>query len=106
MHDQHEMHLEMTHPSGAEEWACPTCGRRFLMQWPPEYKKVVLETGDEYAYHSGGKGGLSIGMASITDDLLTDEAVEPGDSDPNHNLHPWLTWLKNAKLDDYLDDAA
>jgi hypothetical protein len=121
MHDQHEMHLETTHPSGAEEWACPTCGRRFLMQWPPAYKKVVLEVGDEYAYHSGGKGGLSIGTASITecdaselieephantDNLPTEDSIESEDSEPSHNLYPWLKWLKNAKLDDHLDDAA
>ena len=45
--EQHEMVLEATHPSGEEEWFCPTCGRRFLMRWPPAYEKIVLERGDE-----------------------------------------------------------
>ncbi|MBI3243102.1 MAG: hypothetical protein HYZ49_12485 [Chloroflexi bacterium] len=54
----HKMQLETKHPSGAEEWYCPTCGRRFLMHWPPEYKRVILEAGDEMAIHSGGKDGL------------------------------------------------
>ncbi len=64
---QHQMRLEQTHPSGAEEWHCPTCGRRFLMSWPPSYKKIVLEAGDEYAIHNGGKGGLRMGSLKIND---------------------------------------
>ena len=62
---QHEMQLEKTHSSGAEEWYCPTCGRRFLLSWPPAYKKVILEAGDEYAAHSGGKGGLRMGPPQL-----------------------------------------
>jgi hypothetical protein len=57
----HEMQLVRTHTSGAEEWYCPTCGRRFLMHWPPTYKKIVLEVGDEYAAHVGGKGAAQLG---------------------------------------------
>jgi hypothetical protein len=57
---RHEMVLGTTHPSGAEEWHCPTCGRRFLLNWPPAYKKIVLNAGDELAGHSGGKGGLQM----------------------------------------------
>jgi hypothetical protein len=56
----HQMHLEQTHLSGAEEWHCPTCGRRFLVQWEPQYKRIIIENGDEYAAHSGGKGGLQM----------------------------------------------
>jgi hypothetical protein len=63
--EQHEMRIERSHPSGAEEWYCPTCGRRFLMQWPPAYSKIVLQPGDEHAIHTGGKGGLSMGATSI-----------------------------------------
>ena len=62
---QHGMVLEKSHPSGAEEWYCPACGRRFVMQWPPKYKRIVLNAGDEYAVHSGGKGGLKMGNVQI-----------------------------------------
>jgi len=31
-----------------------------MMQWPPNYKKITLEEGDEHAIHSGGKGGLQM----------------------------------------------
>jgi hypothetical protein len=71
------MRLEKTHASGAEEWYCPTCGRRFLMQWPPSYQKIILEPGDEYAMHSGSKGGMRIGSLGISEDaeepMLSDE---------------------------------
>jgi hypothetical protein len=63
----HEMQLEKTHPSGAAEWLCPTCGRRFLMQLAPTYKKIVLEPGDPHAQHSGGTGGLLMGHLQVSD---------------------------------------
>ena len=61
----HEMVLETTHPSGAEEWNCPHCGRRFLLNMPPDYRKVILNVGDESAIHTGSKGGLRIGSVQI-----------------------------------------
>ncbi len=60
--ERHEMVLEETHPSGAEQWYCPTCGRRFLLLWPPDYKKIVMQAGDEYAVHAIEKNGLQLGM--------------------------------------------
>ena len=61
----HEMQLETTHSSGAEEWYCPTCGRRFLLNMPPDYRKIILNAGDEYAIHSGSKGGLKMGAIQV-----------------------------------------
>ena len=61
----HEMQLETEHASGAEEWYCPTCGRRFLLNMPPEYRKIILDSGDESATHSGSKGGLRMGSIQI-----------------------------------------
>ena len=93
MHEpqHHDMQLEATHPSGMEEWHCPTCGRRFLMQWPPEYQKVVLQPGDEYAIHRAGKGGVQIGPPAIG------KAQEPPLSE---ELRAALEEaLKNADLD-------
>jgi len=73
----HEMRLQRTYSSGAEEWFCPACGRRFLLDRPPAYKKIVLEAGDEYAMHSGGKGGLRIQPPLISggdeEPVLSDE---------------------------------
>ena len=62
----HEMVLETTHPSGEEEWNCPHCGRRFLLNMPPDYRKIILNAGDESAIHTGSKGGLRIGPVQIS----------------------------------------
>ena len=53
--------------SHAEEWACPICGRRMLLHWPPDYSKVVLEAGDETVIHVSGSPGLQF---STAEDLL------------------------------------
>jgi hypothetical protein len=117
--EHHEMVLETTHPSGAEEWYCPSCGRRFLMQWPPTYQKIVIEAGDEHAIHSGNKGGLFIGC-HITPTETTPTVEEPREdvgaiSSPESGddenapladeLRPWLRWMRDAGLDDRLDET-
>lgn len=124
----HQMHLEKTYPSGAEEWACPICGRRFLMQWPPAYSRTILEPGDEYALHSGSKGELlNLGTLGVTEGAQTadiDELFLPSAPDyrtsPNGSsdssigssfeatedrttqltdeLRPWIKWLEQTDL--------
>jgi len=63
--------------SGAEEWSCPTCGRRELLRWPPDYKRVVLEDGDLAACHFGAKGGVRVSEVTVHrapgSDFLPDE---------------------------------
>ena len=58
--------------SGAEEWVCPSCGRRMLLRWPPDYQKLVLEHGDDTAVHVGGKGGLRVGQAVVAPAVAAD----------------------------------
>lgn len=58
--------------SGAEEWVCPSCGRRMLLRWPPDYQKLVLEHGDDTAIHVGGKGGLRVGQAVVAPAVAAD----------------------------------
>jgi len=60
------MVLSGTRESGAEEWTCPTCGRRIVFRWPPHYEKLVLEYGDVAAVHVGGKGGLRVSGLAVT----------------------------------------
>jgi hypothetical protein len=67
--EQHQMQLVETHDTGAEEWHCPQCERRFVVQWPPQYKKIILEAGDEYAAHSGVKGGITMHSAKISESI-------------------------------------
>jgi hypothetical protein len=78
----HKMLLAKTYPSGAEEWCCPVCGRRFVVQWTPEYQKTILEMGDEFAIHNTGKGAM---------------IVSSPQSDPW--LTPWLDWLERSNFE-------
>jgi hypothetical protein len=75
----HVMRLNMQYATGAEEWLCDACGRRFVLQWPPSYKKIVLNRGDEKVAHSGGSGGLDIASskaASSHDDDAWDDNLD------------------------------
>jgi hypothetical protein len=98
--NQHTMVIARELEDGTQEWVCPTCGRRILMQWPPHYKRTVLESGDENASHSGAMGGLHMGQAEIApveqEETLPAESLDlPVDaldeSDPY--LMPWIEWL-------------
>ncbi len=88
----HTMELAATHTTGEEEWFCPTCGRRFLMHWPPEYKRVILEPGDESTAHSGAKGGLNIGLPQIS-------VQDASDTMDERQAGQWSTWLKDIDFD-------
>ncbi|MEU5991642.1 hypothetical protein ABZ806_21940 [Spirillospora sp. NPDC047418] len=59
-----------TAESGLEEWACPSCGRRILLRWPPHYVKHVLDHGDEKACH----------IARIADDAPADDPDDTGET--------------------------
>jgi hypothetical protein len=87
---RHEMILEGTQPSGADEWSCPTCGRRLVMRPPPNYQKVVLEPGDESAVHVGGKGGVRIGQLAVT-------STDTGDAPAEERA--WREWLDSIGIE-------
>lgn len=74
---RHEMQVDTKYSSGDELWRCPTCGRQFLLSYPPAYKKIILDAGDESAIHSGGTGGLSVGQlrASEIEELELPESI-------------------------------
>jgi DNA-directed RNA polymerase subunit RPC12/RpoP len=101
---RHEMVLEITHASGAEEWNCPTCGRRLLIKWEPEFKKTILQTGDEFSIHSGGKGGLRIGRAQVmpVNDPTLDGEPRTTNDDPR--LAPWEAWMDKSDFEDLWND--
>jgi hypothetical protein len=96
--EKHEMILEITHPSGAEEWNCPTCGRRLLIAWEPSFKKTILEAGDQFSIHSGGKGGLKIGNVQIT------KTKDNSSTSEEARLAPWESWMNETKFEDLWDD--
>ena len=89
-HRQHDMELYVTHPSGAEEWVCTACTRRIVLQWPPKYRKIVLDRGDANVVHSGGEGGVRMSSTQMSD--KTNEDVS------DIGLGPWLEGLADIDL--------
>jgi len=94
---QHEMDLEMTHPSGMQGWRCLTCGRRILLFVPPNNDMVVIEPGDQYVNHSGSTGGLRIGAVQVRE--RDEEYDEASGEISEESLRPWIEDLENLDLD-------
>lgn len=88
---QHEMVLEMRHPSGMQGWYCPSCGRRILLLVPPNNGMIIVEAGDRYASHNGSTGGLRVGAVQVTQRDEHDISEE--------SLRPWIKALENLDLD-------
>lgn len=59
---QHQMVMKNTYPTGVQEYYCPICGRHIMLQWPPDYKRIILNDGDPDALHTGS-GGVDAGSA-------------------------------------------
>ncbi|HLO15134.1 MAG TPA: hypothetical protein VK206_09915 [Anaerolineales bacterium] len=94
MNEQHhEMVLEMTHASGMQGWYCPTCGRRILLQVPPNNDLVIIEVGDQYASHSGSTGGLRIGAVQVSEQQEQPQEIS------EESLRPWIKALEDLDLD-------
>jgi hypothetical protein len=103
MNEKHEMVLKKTHPSGAEEWSCPTCGRRMLIRWEPKFKRTVLEAGSSDAAHSGFKSSPQIsGMLSSINENALPEETEP--SIDAARLAPWEAWLEESNFESLWDN--
>ncbi len=96
--EHHEMRLAMTHPSGAQEWFCPRCGQRFVMQLKPVFNIIDLDAGNKSVSHTGSMGDLRIDSSQVRstahdEPKLSDElraALEEA--------------LEDVDLDDWLDD--
>src|SRR5512141_183774 len=95
----HEMILQRTHESGVEEWYCPDCGRRFLVQWPPMYKMIVLEQGDKDTRHNVSKANSLVGSFPITQTRKTD-VIE------DFRLLPWIKWMEQVDFGSRWDTNA
>jgi DNA-directed RNA polymerase subunit RPC12/RpoP len=89
--EHHIMSHTGTLESGEDEYYCPTCGRRILLQMDP-YKKTVIHAGDDYAIHSGGKGGLMIGAQQVAP---SNETQAPD----TQRLAEWEGWLQELNFE-------
>jgi hypothetical protein len=79
---------------GLEDWLCPTCGRRFLLRWPPDYKKIILDAGDESKIHSGGGRPLpQPAPAPSVPEILDASPAE------EERLRPWLDWMERVDFE-------
>lgn len=61
----HRMELRETFEDGSQDWHCPICGRRFIMHWPPNYHREIIDEGNADAVHTGGTGGVCMGPAEV-----------------------------------------
>jgi hypothetical protein len=101
--EQHSLVLEKTYGTGAEEWYCPTCGRRFVMVWSPVFKRIILESGDEYAVHSGGKGipGMVVPQLGVE---LNNSSQDDESISNDEQMAPWLDWFESSDFENLWDD--
>jgi hypothetical protein len=89
--ESHQMVLQTEYETGAEEWWCPACGRRFVAQWAPKYKRIILSEGNGQARHGGGKGDLQV---------LSLDVSEPGAAArEEQRLEPWANWAESADFE-------
>jgi hypothetical protein len=75
-----------------EEWYCPACGRRILVQWPPAYKLIVLAAGDEEIRHNVSKGNSRNGSCPVKQREATDLIDEI-------RLLPWIKWMEKVDFE-------
>jgi hypothetical protein len=102
---RHTMVRVNKNEDGVEEWRCPTCGRRFLMEWPPNYKRTILDPGDEAVIHVGGKGEMGMGLSMGETEVENGNPMpaEEATSIDEQSLMPWLQWVQEINLEDRLD---
>ncbi len=55
----------------------------------PYLKKVILNQGDAYANHTGGKGGISLKVAE----------VNGAHNEDSTRLAPWIEWIDTVDFD-------
>jgi hypothetical protein len=101
---KHEMIFEKKHPSGADEWVCPNCGRRMLISWAPKFRRTVLDAGDPSIAH----GGFRIHIPAVgnlvfpfVEEPPSYEYVENIDLDIDElSLIPWVSWMDENGYED------
>jgi hypothetical protein len=89
--ETHEMKRVTSYPSGAEEWSCPDCGRRFIAQWEPKFRRVILNEGHEGIIHVGQAMGLLLQESEISIENDLEDDPELGDV--------WKKWLDTMNFD-------
>jgi hypothetical protein len=86
--ERHQMIFKSGDDGGADELYCPTCGRKILVNWTPEFQKTVIDPGNETAIHVAGSEGLTVGVADLSQQ---ETAVENEEA----RLQDWEGWLSD-----------
>jgi hypothetical protein len=121
--EQHELVLLSTYPTGAEEWFCPTCGRRMLLQWPAGCEALTLERGQEFALAWGREVGTAVATKHLLDpgdaeafhsgqhpdiglELAPEAPAAPDDDsgEPAGDMALWQNWLEDLDFGDWDQD--
>jgi hypothetical protein len=90
MSEQHEMILEETYPSGAQEWYCPLCERRLLvMNWHPDARQLILNLGDEASHTTISLDPLGVEVEQSQDTFIEEDS----------RLDVWNAWLDGVDFD-------
>ncbi|MET9616256.1 hypothetical protein [Kitasatospora indigofera] len=107
----HEMKLVGRLGTGADEWTCPTCGRRVSLRRLPEPELIVLDPGDESAVHVGviepdaasAAAAERYGLGPIQEiprSPRTPDPAAPAASAPRHDPHADdRRWLAEIGID-------
>ncbi|MEU4822442.1 hypothetical protein AB0H37_11285 [Actinomadura sp. NPDC023710] len=99
MYRTHELRRLRTGDTGLEEWACPTCGRRLLLRWPPRYHKTIVEAGDERAGHIGRSDEITDSVAGDVHDPGGADALGTAET-PEADWHPnQRRWLRETGIE-------
>ena len=99
----HAMELIREHED-TEEWLCPTCGRRLLVNWNPKFKRTVLIAGDQSVTHSGFKNQT---QSEDTMEVPFDETpTRPTVEKPieESRLTPWTLWMDKTDFANLWND--
>lgn len=105
---QHEMLLEMTYPSGAEQWYCPSCGRRLVLTVPDGSEALAMERGDRYTLVWGSRIGTMATTKTVLDFGDTDAVHYGGqtveflifDDSSEESMSVWIDILKDIDFGD------
>jgi hypothetical protein len=102
---QHTMELAKQYSSVAEEWYCPSCGRRLILQWPPNYKRIILDPGNENVNHNGGPSSFQVDVSIIQQvkNLLDEHSTKALPPPFEDSLAPWIRYLETIDLEAILD---
>jgi hypothetical protein len=97
--EKHEMIFEKRHLSGADEWFCPTCGRRMLISWDPKFRRTVLDAGDADVTHGGFRINIPVvgNLAFPFVEGPSDEYFETNELEIDESrLAPWTSWMEQS----------